>query len=728
MARLGQHVGKVDGALQMLADDTRRKLMEQQQQQQHMTAASASSLSPTVRHHDFRRQQQLIDDLQRDLQQLRLESEAERSDWRRRSDDHDAVVERSRRQLIGDIQNRMAADKMEILTRLTDEWRQLVASTDAKRGVQISSELSRVNDHFADLERWLQGELATAKRVIQVLAVETDGKLQALAQSVVGALSATASSAAVSDDEVRVTLTGLQDALGEVTHRVQKKLATLEDVLPLEVKARQQGDDKLRRRIDSVLKAVEAARASTMEVGKQQRSAITSQIERKLDAARREMEAQLGESEAKALEAMREWSKRLKEEGREKMAQEERLRAAFEQKLEQKADREALEQKADREAVAALSVAQDRLREALASASHSHAVVPASPSSSRSVEREDHSTAIAAVEDKVQRLLDELSDRHNELLDLLQDLERRQQDDGTRVEALQTWTTTHASECRDVYDYVTWSLEASALDDQVRRVVGGLVEQIADAGMSDRVERLERRVESSPPSSTRLVDDERCSHVRRRSYDEKREQEDDDDDGGGGIDHYGLKCDSPPEGDTLREEKALESKDEDWNHVGEGETNLDDIGADSDGAISQQPVLGGANLGGMEATDLLDESATSGGDGSGESREDVYSGEEVVAGSIDDAVGEGYAGVAAAAARELSGADADLLSPLSPSPGGASEGDSASAGYGNAGDDGGLNDKGDQLDAQPVPGRYEDADFDVGVSLETAAVDEVLDL
>lgn len=686
VARLGQHVGKVDGALQALADDTRRKLMEQQQQQQSVAVASAASLSPTVRHHDFRRQQQVLDDMQRDLQQLRLECEAERSDWRRRFDDHDAVVERSRRQLIADIQNRLAADKMEILTRLTDEWRQLVASTDAKRGVQIASELARVNDHFADLERWLQGELGAAKRVIQVLAVETDGKLQALAQSVVAALSATANSVAVGDVELRVTLLGLQDAVGEATHRVQKKLATLEDVLPLEVKARQQCDDKLRRRVDSALKAAEAARTATIELGKQQKSVVASQIERKLDAARRQTEALMGASESKTLAAMNEWTKRWKEEEkREKEEQRERLQAV-------------LEQKADREAVAELSTAQDRLREALTSAQPMALTV----SSSRSEEREDQATAIAAVEDKVQRLLGELSDRHNELLDLLQNLEQRQQEGGARVEALQAWTTTHATECRAVYDYVTWSLEASALDDQVCRVVGGLVDRIADSDTTERVQRLERRVAPTPAPVARPIsgNNERSTFRDHRSRDEQRRPEGDD---GGDADGDALDRESLPDG-YPRGEEAPEPMDQ---------------GTKSDSGDGSRGEDGGASYDDDDGDDV-----------------GVNDGNDAGYDSLVDAGDEcGETDLLSSPTRSDSSSppvepEANFIGGISEGGGDDDYGDDGGdgTGYGDVDDGDDINGEGEQPTPMSDPGRGADTNCDTSASLETAADDTSADV
>lgn len=433
VARLGQHVGKIDSSLQLLADDPRLKL--DQQPQQNMMLSQPTS--PQVRHQDFRRQQQFLDDVYRDLQQLRMEWETERSDWRRRYDDYDAASERARRQLAAEVQNRLAADKMEIVARLADECRQFVLSTEAKRSAHISGELSHVNDHFADLERWIHRELGAAKRAMQVVATDIDGRFCAFAQNVVSGLSSLASVAIIGDEEFRGVVQGLHEAVGEVAFRLQSKLVTLESVLPLEVKARQQSDDKLRRRLDDAIKML------TTKLSKQTRSlALIDQVKCEVENVSRRIEGLVSASEAK-------------------MATNLSTYVDIERN----------------QILVRLEAAVEEVKSELAK-------VKAVKSDIAKTEKEANSQESKAD-------VDELRVCHEELLASVLRLEQQQQQSRERVDELERWSATHAGECREVYEYMTWSLETAAADAQVRLCMAALVDRVADADCGRRLLRLE---------------------------------------------------------------------------------------------------------------------------------------------------------------------------------------------------------------------------------------------
>lgn len=664
--------------MKLLADDTRRKLELQEQQTQYLASSVASKpqqttqlSSPTRGSESAKRQ---LDEMHHELQllqnttaQLRQDVDSDRNDrWR---------ADNERGQLITDVRNALAAseaavdgkvaaqlervhgklagDKMEVM-RVLDEYRQVVTGADLKRLSNQMAEFTRINDHMLDIERWLHGEFGTVKRIVQAMAADVDGRFQAVLQGVTTAMNAWMALSAQTDEELRVRVDDLHDAVAEATTRMQKKTVALEDVLPLEVKARQQGDDKLRRRVEGVVKSLTRALEATRDESipplgalrqriaqleaalgvaieqadikhnslKQAMKAFAndpdidqrlSQLENVLQSGvlaadskqheLKELQAALQSGltqvnvkheDLKHLEAglesslaqvdtkyedLRQFVAAFVGESESNMAKivDERV-AMFvcesESKLALLVDERAAALAGESESKLAQLVderVQDRIKQLppvrdISSATDdgdivdpkpSNVVIEASPPTPEAVVRVEEADAtpttemdagsppledtnddepalsssidetpsaipttpvatseeaIAALEERcraeclaavsaklettVVELLTETSDRHSEVLAAVEDVDHRQQRTGASVSALQTWTASHARECRDVYEYVTWMIEAAREDAEVRHCVQAVVDLVADSNATDRVCSLEMAVHS----------------------------------------------------------------------------------------------------------------------------------------------------------------------------------------------------------------------------------------
>ncbi|KAG2788257.1 hypothetical protein PC129_g3655 [Phytophthora cactorum] len=251
IARLGHRVEGLECELRGVVDDTQRKFETQEQHAQFMASVSSKqqhqALSPT-RNAELQRQ---LRDMQDAMVQLRSELDADRSArWK-----NDAAIDAKLDAQLERLNSKLTADKRD-LARVLDEQRQLVTGADFQRVTSHMREFSRVNDHLLALERWLHSEFGQIKRVFQALAGDVDARFQCVLVEIANGLKMWHAAQARQEEDLGLRLHNLEEAVRAVAVAMQRKLRTLEEVIPLEVQARQKNDDKLRRRVEGVVKAL----------------------------------------------------------------------------------------------------------------------------------------------------------------------------------------------------------------------------------------------------------------------------------------------------------------------------------------------------------------------------------------------------------------------------------------------------------------------------------------
>ncbi|POM80708.1 Hypothetical protein PHPALM_1423 [Phytophthora palmivora] len=251
VARLGHRVDGLESELRGIVDDTSRKFEAQEKHAQFMASVSSKqqqqSMSPS-RNAELQRQ---LRDMQDTMVQLRNELDADRSArWK-----NDAAIDAKLDSQLERLTSKLTTDKRDI-ARVLDEQRQLVTGADFQRVTSHMREFSRVNDHLIALERWVHSEFGQIKRVFQALAGDVDGRFQCVLVELTNSLKLWHAAQARQEDELGLRFKDLEEAVRLVTTAVQRKLSTLEEVIPLEVQARQKNDDKLRRRVEGVVKSL----------------------------------------------------------------------------------------------------------------------------------------------------------------------------------------------------------------------------------------------------------------------------------------------------------------------------------------------------------------------------------------------------------------------------------------------------------------------------------------
>eukprot|EP00644_Phytophthora_capsici_P004634 jgi/Phyca11/565917/estExt2_Genewise1.C_PHYCAscaffold_190376 len=253
VARIGHRVEGFESELRGVVDETQRKFEAQEQHAHFMATVNAKqqqSGSPT-RSADLQRQ---LRDTQEAVIQLRSELDADRNArWK-----HDAAVDAKLDLQLERLTAKVTADKRD-LVRALDEQRQLVTGTDFHRVTSLMREFSRVNDHLLALERWIHTEFGQIKRVFQALAGDVDSRFQSVLVELTNGLKMWHTALARHEEELGLRVHDLEEATRAVTVVVQRKLRTLEEVVPLEVQARQKNDDKLRKRVEGVVKSLSHA-------------------------------------------------------------------------------------------------------------------------------------------------------------------------------------------------------------------------------------------------------------------------------------------------------------------------------------------------------------------------------------------------------------------------------------------------------------------------------------
>lgn len=412
--------------------------------------------------------------------QLRADADAERSErWRVDSERNqwiadlrtavaktDASVDAKLAFHVERLTSRLTVDRMDTM-RLLEEHRELVTGADLKRISSQTLELSRMSDHVLALERWVHTEFGHIKRVFHYVLADTDERLEAVACELATSVTRQSERLFHLDDELSARLCDLHDAVLDVAYTMQKKLSALEAVVPMEVTARQQHADGLCRRIDSVVTALSTVRDECVVSQTQLQARVTV-----VEDAQRETVDGVNAAHGTVNKMIR----------------------AFVQ---------------DSDAMLArlgVSVRATRLvpvgGSGVAEANDSNEALQLHDE----MERSESNPTVVALEVTVARP-EWLAYCEGQLRDaLLSDVDQKlavlaAQMDATRalveqqsraeVESLRAWTASHAVECGQCYEYLTWAVEGWKMDDAVARCLTAVVDRVADEAVLEEFQALE---------------------------------------------------------------------------------------------------------------------------------------------------------------------------------------------------------------------------------------------
>uniref|UniRef100_K3WV05 Uncharacterized protein n=1 Tax=Globisporangium ultimum (strain ATCC 200006 / CBS 805.95 / DAOM BR144) TaxID=431595 RepID=K3WV05_GLOUD len=391
---------------------------------------------------------------------------------------------------------KLMADKMDMM-QLLEEYRELMTGTDFKRISSQMLEFSRINDHLLALERWIHTEFGHIKRVCQFILTDTDARLQTLAMEVLSGMKTWHMVLLHQDDDDRTRLEDINDAVDEVARIMQTRLFALEDVMPMEVKARQQSDDKLRHRVESGIKslsrAIETTREECVAPHVQLKSRMTN-----LEEVQRRILDQVDEKQEIVKETMQEFVK-----DSDTMLR--KLAHYVEHERQQTLGSAVIVQtsNSDDNAEAPVILAppvQDsgvdpvpatfdpasEEKDAVKTGDIASVVQPLSPemlAELRSEWVQFFETQLPTyLTDLKYALFDDVEEKFAECMEKLGLQEQ--------LQGLQTWTTNHAQECRRCYEYLTWALESATCDNTVASCLSGMIDQVVESTARDELQWL----------------------------------------------------------------------------------------------------------------------------------------------------------------------------------------------------------------------------------------------
>ncbi|KDO34910.1 hypothetical protein SPRG_00971 [Saprolegnia parasitica CBS 223.65] len=136
--------------------------------------------------------------------------------------------------------------------RHLEELREMQSATDARRASQLAQDMRRLAEHVGGLEQLLLHETKTM--TAHAIVTESDAKFRAVVDELGHEVRHRNAAYVQLDDELRAQVADLRDATRDVTASVQTRLRDLEEVLPLEIQARQKGHASLKKRIDGLIK------------------------------------------------------------------------------------------------------------------------------------------------------------------------------------------------------------------------------------------------------------------------------------------------------------------------------------------------------------------------------------------------------------------------------------------------------------------------------------------
>ncbi|ETL39481.1 hypothetical protein L916_09196 [Phytophthora nicotianae] len=537
IARLGHRVEGLESELRGVVDDTQRKFDAQEQHAQFMASVSSKqqhqAQSPT-RTAELQRQ---LRDIQDAMVQLRSELDADRSArWK-----NDAAVDAKLDAQLERLNSKLTTDKRD-LARALDEQRQLVTGADFQRVTSHMREFSRVNDHLLALERWLHSEFGQIKRVFQALAGDVDSRFQCVLVEIANGLKMWHAAQTRQEEDVGVRLHDLEEAVRAVAVAMQRKLRTLEEVVPLEVQARQKNDDKLRRRVEGVVKAlghaIETSRGEYLPQLAQRVHQLELNQRNSLDEIQSVLVQRMYQLEvvqqntldevSMQHNAMRETIQAFMEDSDAMLV---RLAVAVEQErvkgMQLATAREAssldipsqfaAETGLIREELSALQVRTTiHEQECRQSTQVAPVVVPAVPVETYS--NEDMRMESKRVKEEIKALQTWAAKHAQECFQSPLSLsgvaasvvgEVATKSIKEEVDELQAWTVMHAQECRQFFDFLHWSMDDIRRDSAVVQCLDTVIDQIVETQACEHLNALAkdingtiRQIGASWPAST----------------------------------------------------------------------------------------------------------------------------------------------------------------------------------------------------------------------------------
>ncbi|KAG7389119.1 hypothetical protein PHYPSEUDO_011097 [Phytophthora pseudosyringae] len=507
VARLGHRVEGLESELRGIVEDTHRKFEAQEQHAQFMASVSSKqqhqAASPT-RNAELHRQ---LRDIQDAMVQLRCEVDTDRSArWK-----NDAAIDAKLDAQLDRLNSKLTADKRDLACAL-DEQRQLVTGADFQRVTSHMREFSRVNDHLLALERWLHSEFGQIKRVFQSLAGDVDARFQCVLVELASGLKMWHAAQTRQEEDIGLRFHDLEEAVQLVVGAMQRKVRTLEEVIPLEVQARQKNDDKLRRRVEGVVKALGHAIETSRGEYLPQQSMLEQRVHQ-LELGRHKTSDEVSMQHS----AMRETIQVFMEDSDAMLA---RLAAAVEQErikgVHLVTAREAAPLEIPRDELAAET---RRIGDALSALQawttlHEHEchqsrqVTPVAALTIAPVAVTTHGTEEMRMEAK--RVKEELSAlqtwaaMHGKeclqsapaVVSPIAPGERNVEANSTKDEigALQAWTVMHAQECRQFFDFLNWSMDDVRRESAVVQCLDTVIDQIVETQACGHLNTLAKGV------------------------------------------------------------------------------------------------------------------------------------------------------------------------------------------------------------------------------------------
>lgn len=394
--------------------------------------------------------------------------------------------------------SKLVTDKMDVM-RLLEEYRELMTGADFKRISNQMMEFSRINDHLLALERWIHTEFGHIKRVFQFITTDTEGRLQSVTLEIIAGMKHWNTVLVHQEDEYRSRLQDIHDAVREVSHAVQKKLFALEEVLPMEVKARQQNDDKLRQRVESVAKSLSRAMETTREECISPQAQLSSRMAN-LEEAQRHILDQVSDKQEAMKETIQEFTKdsdTMLSKLADYVEQERQKMASNAAPIRMEADPSPIEA-----APPAVAIAAEVQESALTAASSldtepGQATDSARPTASSltAVPSPEMLASMRAewvtyFETQIPTHLTELKyalfdDIDEKVMEVIERSGVQEQ-----VQNLQTWTISHAQECRQCYEYLTWALDAAKSEEVVAKCLGATIDQVVEMAALEDIQLL----------------------------------------------------------------------------------------------------------------------------------------------------------------------------------------------------------------------------------------------
>lgn len=440
VSRLGHRVEGLESELRSVVDDTHRRLEAHEQHAQFMASLSSKQASQQLgspgRNAETQRQ---LKDMQDAMLQLRSEMDSDRNTrWK-----IDAAVDAKLDAHLERLNAKLAADKRD-LARLLEEQRQLVTGADFQRVTTHMREFTRLSDHLLAMERWLHGEFGQVKRLFQAFAGDVDARFQSLLLEIANCLKAWHAAQTRQEEDFGARLQDLEAATRAVALTIQRKLLALEEVVPLEVQARQKNDDKLRRRIEGVVKAlghaIETSRAEFLP----HQAALVSRVHQ----LELNQQSAFGQVQQETLENR---VRQLELDQQSVLGQVDGQHSAMRDTIETFM----------KDSDAMLAKLADTIEQERTKVTQLAMVPVTSPAPTPTISTDE----IRAETRRVKEDLD----------------------------ALQEWTAKHAQECRQFFDFLSWSMEESQRENVVALCLDAVLDQVVETQVLEQIQVLGKR-------------------------------------------------------------------------------------------------------------------------------------------------------------------------------------------------------------------------------------------